>query len=446
VRQIPALRDAAGGKDGAPRYVHHNSDAFWGAQWTLNVLWPLAYPQKTHDFCNTLIDVYKNGGLIPRGPTGGNYSFVMIAPTSTPVLVSAYQKGIRSFDVEAAYEGMAKNHAPGGLMSKAGYEHFTAVGGGVEYYIQRGYVPLGIQAHAFHCDGAAQTLEYAYNDWCLAEMARALGREADARRFGQRATNYRNLYDAESGFMRPRNMDGSWLEDFDPMSPEGWCEANGWQYLWHVPHDPAGLIELMGGRETFVRRLDEMMERAAELDFIAPHGKHHGNYLDYGNQPSTYIAHMFNYAGAPWLTQKWVRRVMDQCKSDITPYGGYGGDEDQGQMGALNALMAMGLFSVNGGCSVEPFYEITSPVFERIVVHLDPRYYDGEQFVIEVARASEEDVYIQSARLNGEPLERPWFYHRELAQGGKLELVLGPEPNEAWGSRVEDAPPSMSAG
>jgi putative alpha-1,2-mannosidase len=186
------------------------------------------------------------------------------------------------------------------------------------------------------------------------------------------------------------------------------------------------------------------MARAEQHAFVAPHGQHHTGYLDYGNQPSTYIAHLFNYAGAPWLTQKWVRRVMDQCKSAVTPYGGYGGDEDQGQMGALNALMAMGLFSVNGGCSVEPFYEITSPVFDRIAVHLDPRYYEGQQFVIEVARTSEEDLYIQSARLNGVPLERPWFYHRELAKGGTLELVLGPEPNKEWGSRVEDAPPSMS--
>ena len=122
----------------------------------------------------------------------------------------------------------------------------------------------------------------------------------------------------------------------------------------------------------------------------------------------------------------------------------YLGDEDQGQMGALNVLMAMGLFSVNGGCSLEPFYEVTSPVFDRIVIHLDPDYYAGEQFVIEVERRSEEDVYIQSARLNGAPLERPWFHHHELARGGKLELGLGPEPNVEWGSRIEDAPPSMS--
>jgi predicted alpha-1,2-mannosidase len=439
----PVVRQIDLDEGGKPRYEHHNSDAFWGAQWTLNVLWPMAYPQVTHNFCNTLVDVYKNGGLIPRGPTGGNYSFVMVSPTSTPLLVSAYQKGIRTFDVDAAYEGMVKNHGPGGLMSKAGYEHETCIGGGVEYYIDRGYVPVGIQAFAFHCSGATQTLEYAYCDWCLAQMARVLGKADDAQTFARRAQNYRNIYDPETGFMRPRTMDGSWLADFDPMSPEGWVEGNGWQYLWHVPHDVAGLIGLMGGRETFVRRLDEMMARAAEQDFIAPHGKHYLNYLDYGNQPSTYIAHLFNYAGAPWLTQQWVRRVMEQAKSDITPYGGYGGDEDQGQMGALNVLMAIGLFSVNGGCSEEPFYEVTSPIFDRIVIHLDERYHAGETFVIEVERASPGSIYIQSASLNGEPLDRPWFYHRDLVRGGALKLVLGEEPNKRWGSRPEDAPPSM---
>ncbi|MBN1579240.1 MAG: glycoside hydrolase family 92 protein, partial [Anaerolineae bacterium] len=295
------------------------------------------------------------------------------------------------------------------------------------------------------CDGASQTLEYAYCDWCLAQMAEATGKTGDARVFLHRASNYRNLYDAGSGFMRPRLMDGSWLEDFDPMSPQGWCEGNGWQYLWHVPHDVAGLIELIGGRERFVQRLNEVMEKAAEHDFIAPHGKHHLNVLDYGNQPSTYIAHLFNYAGAPWLTQKWVRRIMEQVKSDVTPYGGYGGDEDQGQMGALNVLMAIGLFSVNGGCSREPFYEITGPIFERIVIHLDPAYYAGKTFEIEAENASPDNVYIQSASLNGKPLHGPWFTHRDLVQGGVLKLVLGPKPNTQWGSRPEHAPPSMSA-
>ena len=442
----PAIRQIPPGPDGRPVYEHHNSDAFWGAQWTLNVLWPMAYPEITHNFCNTLVDVYKNGGLIPRGPCGGNYSFVMVSATSTPVLVSAYHKGIRSFDVQAAYEGMIKNHLPGGLMSKAGYEHDTCIGGGVEAYIERGYVPLGIQAHAFHCAGASQTLEYAYCDGCLAQMAASLGQTADYETFSQRAGNYRNLYDPETGFMRPRSADGSWLAGFDPMSPEGWVEGNGWQYLWHVPHDVEGLIRLMGGRQVFVRRLDEMMVKAEGSDFIAPHGKHHTNTLDYGNQPSTYIAHLFNYAGAPWLTQKWVRRVMQKAKSDVTPYGGYGGDEDQGQMGALNVLMAIGLFSVNGGCSREPFYEIASPIFDRIVIHLDREVYAGETFVIETENNAPDSIYIQSATLNGEPLDRPWFHHRDLVRGGTLRIVLGPDPNTDWGSRPEDAPPSMSSG
>ena len=442
VRRVP-LDD-----DGRPGYEHHNSDAFWGAQWNINLLWSIAYPDVVSSFCNTFLDVYRNGGLIPRGPSGGNYTFVMTSPSSTHLFVSAYQKGIRGFDVNLAYEGLVKNHGPGGLMSKAGYEHGTCAGGGVEYYIERGYVPQGIEADAFHLQGAAQTLEYAFCDWSLSELAAALGRDEDAARFRERAANYRNIWNPETGFMQPRTMDGGWLEPFDPMSPEGWVEDNGWHYLWHVPHDVAGLIDLMGGREKFVRRLDEAFRLAEPGNFTVPPGndKHHANYLEYGNQPSLYIAHLFAYAGAPWLTQKWVRRVMDKAKSDITPYGGYSGDEDQGEMGALNALMAIGLFNVTGGCNREPYYEITAPVFDRVTVHLDPRYASGDDFVIETVGNGEENVYIQGATLDGEPLEKAWFPHARLAAGGTLRLTVGAEPNEDWASRPEDAPPSMSDG
>ena len=417
----------------AARYEHHNSDAFWGAQWTLNLLWHLAYPDVTHHFCNTLLDVYRNGGLIPRGPCGGNYTFVMTAATSTPFLVSAYQKGIRSFDVEEAYEGMVKNHGPGGLMSKAGYEHDTCIGGGVEYYIERGYVPVGIEAEAFHLSGAAQTLEYAYHDWCLAQLAAALGREEDHRRFMRRAGNYRNIFDAETGFMRPRTMDGSWLEPFDPMARDGWVEGNAWHYLWHVPHDVQGLADLMGGREIFVQRLGELFQKAEDTNFVTPHGQHHLGYMDYGNQPCTFLAHLFNYVGAPWLTQRWVRRVMEAAKSDVTPYGGYGGDEDQGQMGALNVLMAMGLFGLNGGCDIDPVYEITSPIFDRVEIHLDRDYYSGERFVIETENNRPGNIYIQSVTLNGMSLSVPWFRHSQLEKGGMLRIVLGDRPNFEWG-------------
>lgn len=435
IRQIPL-------KNGKPQYEHHNSDAFWGGQWTLNVLWPLAWPEITHNFCNTFLDMYKNGGLIPRGPSGGNYTFVMTSATSTPLFVSAYQKGIRTFDLESAYEGLRKNHFPGGLMSKAGYEHDTAIGGGAEYYIERGYIPMGIKAHAFHCDGPAQTLECAFQDWTLSQLAQALGKTEDAELFLKRAHNYKNLYNPDTQFMHPRTMDGEWLTDFDPHKPDGWNEGNGWHYLWWVPHDPSGLAELMGGKEIFIKRLDEQFIQAAKKNFIAPHAKHQENVIEYGNQPCTHFAHLFNYVGAPWLAQKWTREVMKAAKSDITPYGGYGGDEDQGMMGSLNALMAMGLFAMRGGCEADPIYDITSPLFDRITIHLHADYTSGNTFTIETQNNSPDNIYIQSATLNGNPLNRAYFRHSELVSGGTLTLTLGPEPNTEWGT--QDLPPSMS--
>lgn len=437
IRQIPL------DGNGRPRYHHHCFDALWGAQWSLDTLWPIVYPEITRDICNTLVDMYKNGGLIPRGPSGGNYTFVMISPGSTHFLVSAYMKGIRDFNIGEAYRGMVKNHLPGGLMSKAGYEHETCIGGGVEYYMSRGYVPLGIVAEASHVKGASQTLEYSYHDWCLAQMASALGQENHYQYLMNRARNYINLYDTQTGFMRPRLMDGSWLEPFDPSDVIGWVEGNGWHYLWHVPHDVQGLIDLMGGREEFTQRLNAQFESAEESNFLAPdwYAQDFG-YVDYGNQPCTFLAHLFNYSGAPWLTQKWVRSVLERAKSDTTPFGGYGGDEDEGLMGSLNVLMAIGLFSVNGGCSIDPVYEISSPIFDRITVRLNPRYYSGDTFVIETINNQPGNIYIQSATLNGIPLNRPWFHHSELAQGGVLRITLGPEPNLDWGSNPEDTPPS----
>ncbi|HID22615.1 MAG TPA: glycoside hydrolase family 92 protein, partial [Planctomycetaceae bacterium] len=231
---------------------------------------------------------------------------------------------------------------------------------------------------------------------------------------------------------------GSWLEPFDPKGKKGWYEGTAWQYTWFVPHDIAGLIKLMGGRDAFTRKLNEAFQRGAERDFLSP-------YVNYGNQPSYAMAHLFNYAGAPWLTQKWVRRVKEQTFGGVTPQKGYRGDEDQGQAGGLGVLMAIGLFEVRGGAAREPVYEITSPIFDRVVIHLDPRYYPGKTFEIVAHNNSPRNIYIQSARLNGRPLERPWFFHRELVAGGRLELQLGPRPNKNWGSRPEDAPPSMSS-
>ena len=434
IRQIPL--DA----NGNPKYHHYNSDAFWNTFWNLNQVWGLACPDVYGEFVNCLVDMYQNGGLIPRGPSGGNYSFVMIAAHSTPLIVGAYMKGIRDFDVEKAYEGLRKNAFPGGLMSKAGYEHKTCEGGGIEYYLQRGYIPdVRKVPGAWHVDGAAQTLEYAYDDWCLAQMAKALGKTDDHHLFMNRARNYRNIFDASTGLMRPRNMDGSWRSPFDPFQRTGWCEGNAWQYTWFVPHDIQGLIDLMGSREKFTRKLNHVLEIAAANEFVKVSG-----YVNYTNQPSIQVAHLFNYSGAPWLAQKWVREVKQQVFGGITPESGYRGDEDQGQAGGLGVMMAIGLFQVRGGAALRPVYEITSPVFDRVTIHLERRYYPGERFEIVAKNNSAENKYIQSATLNGKPLNRPWLYHKDLVKGGRLVLELGPTPNRRWGSRPEDAPPSMS--
>jgi len=435
----PVIRQVPLSPDGEPNHAHYNSDAFWSTFWNINQVWALAYPDLTRQWVSFLVDMYVDGGLIPRGPTGHNYSFVMISAHSTPFIVGAYMKGIRDFDVPKAYEGMRKNAFPGGLMSKAGYEHKTCTGGGIEHYIERGYIPHDRKdVGGWHADGASETVEYAYDDWCLAQMAKALGKEEDYRLFLARAENYRNQFDASTGFMRPRNMDGSWLDPFDPLGPNGWCEGTAWQYTWFVPHDVEGLIGLMGGREAFNRKLDEAFERSVSGNFVT-------QYVNYGNQPSIGMGHLFNYSGAPWLAQKWVREVKEKTFGGVTPESGYRGDEDQGQAGGLGVMMALGLFQVRGGAALEPVYEVTSPIFDRVTFHLDRRYYSGDRFEIVARGASARNRYIQSATLDGQPLEKPWFYHRQLVDGGTLVLDLGPEPNENWGTRVADAPPSMSS-
>ena len=245
-------------ENGKPLFNHYNSDSFWGAQWTLNTLWHLVYPKISEEFCQSMLMMYRDGGLIPRGPSGGNYTYVMTGASSTPFFVSAYMKGFTGVDWEEAYEGLKKNHLPGGMMSKVGYEHTTTKGGGIEAYMEKGYVPYPLyeKNYGYHQDGAGQTLENAYQDWTLAQLAKALGKEEDYTIFMERAGYYRNLYDPESGWMRPKDWEGNWLQPFDPLKyDDGWVEATAASFSWFVPQDVQGLIELMGGREAFTQKL-----------------------------------------------------------------------------------------------------------------------------------------------------------------------------------------------
>lgn len=442
---FPRIRQIPLGEDGKPLYNHHNFDAWWGSHWSLNILWSMAYPEVMDNFCNTMIDMYQNGGLIPRGPSGGNYTYVMIGDPAVSFFASAYNKGIRNYDVELAYEGLRKNAFVGGIRDHAGYEHSkTAYSGGMKYYEEWGYVPDGRKdVEGMHTTGASMTLEYAYQDWCLAQMAKTMGKLQDYEFFMKRSKNYRNLWNPESGYMQPRGEDGNWLPYFDPLElteKGGFCESNSAIYSHYVPHDMAGLIELYGGADQYVKRLNANFEKSESYGFFRSNKTKEGNWTDYGNQPGTGMAHLFSYAGAPWLTQKWVRKVK-AAYCDVTPYGGYRDDEDQGQMGALGVLMAIGLFEVDGGCAEKPFYEITSPLFDKVTIHLDNRYYSGKTFQIITKGNSTDNMYIQNASLNGKKWNKCWFYHEDFIKGGTLELKLGAKPNKKWG--VEELPPSF---
>jgi predicted alpha-1,2-mannosidase len=433
----PLIRTVPLNKEGNPIFPQYQFDAWWGSHWTLNILWSMVYPEILDGFCNTMVNMYENGGLIPRGPSGGNYTYVMIGDPSVPVFAAAWNKGIGTYNIAKAYEGLRKNAFPGGIRDRAGYEHQdNPVGGGMSYYIERGYVPERIESKSGHRNGASMTLEYAYQDWCLAQLAKSLGKGEDYKNFMQRSQNYRKLWNPESGFMHPREKDGSWVKDFQPVTNGfnaiGFCESNSAIYSNFVPHDMSGLIELFGGNEKYIEFLNSCFIKAEPNRFIAEHGNHASSWVDYENQPSCQMAHLFSYAGAPWLTQKWVRKVKELTFGDISPYGGYNGDEDQGQMGALGVLMAIGLFQIDGGAAVKSNYEITSPIFDKITIKLQPEYYSGKSFVIKTKNNLPGNDYIQSTKLNGKSWNSFQFPHAIFKEGGKLEIELGARPNKSW--------------
>ncbi|UCC72533.1 MAG: GH92 family glycosyl hydrolase [Gemmatimonadota bacterium] len=289
-------------------------------------------------------------------------------------------------------------------------------------------------------ESVSKTLEYAFDDWCIARLAEALGENYDAELFYQRAAFYRNLFDRSSGFMRGRLADGNWTEPFSPTAAshrqDEYTEGNAWQYSWFVPHDVRGLIELMGGRQAFIAKLDELFERSSELEGTAPPDISGmiGQYA-HGNEPSHHIAYLYAYAGAPWKTQERVRQITETLYG-TTP-DGLPGNEDCGQMSAWYILSAIGLYPVN---PADATYVIGSPHYERVT--LKPE--GGEEFTVEASGVSSANKYIQSATLNGQPLERCYITHDEIAAGGTLVLTMGDRPNTNWAVGESDVPPSMT--
>jgi predicted alpha-1,2-mannosidase len=422
----------------------YGSDGFWITFWNLNQLWALVNPDITSSWIKSFLEISERGGWLPKGPTGIEYSGIMVASHQSSFIAGAYQKGIRDFDTEKAYEAIKKLQTVPGVPHKGGGE----VGNRhLESYMNLGYVPDELGP-------VSNTLAYAYDDWVVGQMAKSLGKEMDYREFSRRAFNYMNVFDPEVGYMRRKHEDGSFVAGFSPYGDVSWLgpgfvEGNAWQYSYFVPHDMQGLIGLMG-RDEFNDRLEKGFEKSAPHNFNSENLG--SNSLDgmgvlpvnHGNQPNMQAAWLFNHSGKPWLTQYWVREIMDHYYG-LSPEDGWLGDEDQGQMGAWFVMSAMGLFQMDGGAAVRPIYEIGSPLFEQVSIRLDEEYYPGGEFIIEARNTTGKNRYVQSATLNGKPLNQSWFYHQDLVKGGKLVLEMGAEPNMEWGSDPSQAPPSLSS-
>ncbi|CAM4379371.1 GH92 family glycosyl hydrolase [Zobellia roscoffensis] len=411
---------------GKPKFNHYNSDSFWGAQWTLNTLWGLVYPDIMEEFVHSLMQYYDDGGMVPRGPSGGNYTYVMTGASATPFIVSAIQKGVITENLEHIYEALKKNHMLEGIMGKAGYEHTTTIGGGLKYYIQNGYVPHPIPDGRFggHQDGASMTMEYAYQDWTLAQLAKKLGYIKDYDYFMKRSKNYENVFDSSVSWMRPKNIEGKWRENYSPYEHEnGFIESNGAQSTWFVPHDIEGLAELMGGKDSAVEKLNEQFKTAEKLGFTAGnshsqelHPEYRNIPINYGNQPSIQTAFVFNKLDRPDLTQYWSRKVADKVFGGLSPATGYNGDEDQGLMGSLAVLMKIGLFQMNGGTETDPVYELGSPSFDKITISLQK----GKELVIEAPRTLTSKFEAETLQLNGSPYLKNSVRHSALMNGAIL--------------------------
>lgn len=388
------------------------SGEYWNTFWDNQPLFNLVAPEISSAWARSAIQLYQNSGWFNTDPAGIEHTGVMVAMHVASQIGGAWQSGIRDFDLETAYQGLKKMLTTPPQVYKGGgtvgVEHLVP-------YMKYGYVPL-------HKGQVSNTMEYAYDDWCLAQMAKALGKEEDYRYFQKRSENWKNIFDPQSGFVRPKDSLGRWVEPFDPYHTPGFTEGNAFNYSWFVPHNPKELVRMVG-KERFVERLNEAMERSALANFNAS-GDDFANYpINHGNETSMEVAYLFNWADEPKLTQKWVRAIQEQYYG-TTPYDAYPGDEDLGQMSSWFVMSALGLFQMDGGCAEEPMYEIGSPRYPKVTIHLGKRYGRGETFVIEARQASKRNKYVHNAVLNGKPVDGFLIPQKEVLKGGKLTLTM----------------------
>ena len=421
----------------------------WGSHHSLFPLVLLLEPEIQNDIMRSYIRMQDEGDWLVN--SGGYRN--MIGRHEVATITDTYMKGFRDFDIEKAYEAMKRNSKEATMLSRHIGKDWR-LNELDKVYLEKGFYPAKpsdqpewVKEVGFGRQSVALTLENCYDDWCMSILAKELGKEDDYKYYLNRAYNYRNVFDTKSGFMRPKTADGKWIEPFDPIWSGGqggrdfYTENNGWNYTWYVLHDPQGLINLMGGQEPFVAKLQQMFETNVPLykkyDFLKQYPDMTGwiGMYSHGNEITWHIPYLYNYAGKPWMTQRRIRQILDLWYGD-GPLG-FCGDEDYGEMSSWYILSAMGFYTVAPG---RPVYDIGSPLFEKSTIDIG----DGKKVKIECRNISAQNKYIQSASMNGKELNRAWFTHEELMQGGTLLLNMGPRPNKGWATDIENLPVSLT--
>jgi len=435
--------------DGTPQYNHFNSDSVWGTFWNLNEIWALAYPEIYSEFVRCHLDIYRDCGWLPDSIA--TEKFVSGVGTDyAGVLVSgAYAWGIRDYDIEEAFAAVYKNET-------RWQNRLIGVGkADLKPFVERGFIPL-IESGITDFSGstaegsqyaASHTMEYSFSSAAAAQFARALGKTNEYQILMHQSRSWENLFDPATGFIHPKDANGNFVANFNPKKAwGGFQEGNAYQYTFYVPHDPARLVEKLG-QDVFQKRLAATFEQAEKEQFGGGENLDAFSGLEslynQGDEPDLQTPWLFNYCGQPWLTQHWVRRICDVFYGADPVHGyGFGQDEDQGQIGGWYVLAGLGLFDVQGGAGTSPTLQLASPLFSKIIIHLNSQYYQGGAFEIDVNGDPAKDEYIQSVTLNGEVLNECWIAWTKVTRGGRLGLELGARPKTTWG--IKTPPPSLS--
>lgn len=419
------------GKNGVPIHNHYNTDAIWGGFWNLTPLWALAYPEYYSDYIKSQLLVYKDAGWLGDGIANSKYVSGVGTNFVGLIMAGAYQYGIRDFDIKTGYAAARKNelewiNRPEG----AGKDD-------VDRFVKYGYVNHIDPKNNEWCFSGSHTLEYSFSAFAVAQWAKELGKTDDYKKLLGLSKGWEKIFDSSTKLMHPRYADGTFIDNFKPSEPwRGFQEGNAWQYTFYVPHDPRGLIAKVGKAE-FNDRLDSIFTLSQKAVFgggknIDAFAGLEGLY-NHGNQPCLHISWLFNYSGKPWLTQKWVRAICNEFYGTEGIHGyGYGQDEDQGQLGAWYVLAGIGLFDVQGGAAAKPQMQLSSPLFDKISIQLNNKYYPGKQFTIISSNNHPGNIYIQSVSLNGKKHTKPYLDFNQIIKGGTLKYQLGNKPNTTF--------------